>query len=316
MNAKFPFERLLSGSGRTLIHVVLLGIGAIYIFPFVWMLGTSFKTPGEFFSLGLRPIPKGEWQWSNFTEAWVTANFGQYFLNTALLAVSVTALVVVLTAMAAYALSRLNVPFKPVILGAVFLTFFLPSGIFNIIPIYDIVQNLGLLNSLGAPILVLTGGQMVFNTLLFYGYMRTMPHEIEEAAVIDGASVHQRFRYVVLADGGADGGDGGAFHLYQHLERLFRAARVYALSSRATHPGRGHVRLCGRRQPTVDAAVCGRDHQHFAHHLRVYLVARQVYRSVCGGGEDVGVRSRLLVAAKPQTAYEQGRVRLRERGRR
>ena len=198
MNDKFSFERLLGGSGQTLLHVALLGIGAVYIFPFVWMLGTSLKTPSEFFTLGIRPFPKGEWQWSNFTEAWVTANFGQYFLNTAILAVSVTALVVLLTAMAAYALTRLQVPGKPVILGAIFLTFFLPSGIFNIIPIYDIIQNLGLLNSLGAVILVITGGQMVFNTLLFYGYMRTMPQEIEEAAVIDGASVHQRFLQVVL----------------------------------------------------------------------------------------------------------------------
>lgn len=198
MNNKFSFERLLGGSGQTLLHVALLGIGAIYIFPFVWMLGTSLKTPSEFFTLGLRPFPTGEWQWSNFTKAWVTANFGQYFLNTALLAVSVTTLVVLLTAMAAYALTRLKVPGKPIILGAIFLTFFLPSGIFNIIPIYDIIQNLGLLNSLGAVVLVITGGQMVFNTLLFYGYMRTMPQEIEEAAVIDGASVHQRFLQVVL----------------------------------------------------------------------------------------------------------------------
>lgn len=198
MNAKVLFERLLGGSGQMLLHIALLGIGAIYIFPFIWMLGTSLKTPGEFFSLGIRPFPAGEWQWSNFAEAWVTANFGQYFLNTALLAVSVTALVVLLTAMAAYALTRLSVPGKPIILGAIFLTFFLPSGIFNIIPIYDVIQNLGLLNSLGAVILVITGGQMVFNTLLFFGYMRTMPQEIEEAAIIDGASVHQRFLWVVL----------------------------------------------------------------------------------------------------------------------
>jgi ABC-type sugar transport system permease subunit len=52
------------------------------------------------------------------------------------------------------------------------------------------VHRLGMLNSLGAVILVLVAGGMVFNTLLFYGYMRTMPKEIEEAAVIDGASVH------------------------------------------------------------------------------------------------------------------------------
>ena len=100
--------------------------------------------------------------------------------------------------MAAYALTRLDVPFKPVILGTILLTFFLPSGIFNIIPVYDLVNKLGLLNSLGAVILVVAAGNMVFNTLLFFGYLRTVPKAIEEAAIIDGANVHQRFRHVIL----------------------------------------------------------------------------------------------------------------------
>lgn len=195
---RFPFEHLLSGSGRVLLHLALTAIGIVYIFPFIWMVGTSLKSPSEFFSLGLRPFPVGEWRWSNFAETWVRANFGRYFINTAILAVSVTLLVVLLTAMASYALTRLKVPGSRVVMALILLTFFLPSGIFNIIPVYRIVTNLGLLNSLGAVILVLVAGGMVFNTLLFYGYMRTMPSEIEEAAVIDGATVHQRFFQVVL----------------------------------------------------------------------------------------------------------------------
>jgi ABC-type glycerol-3-phosphate transport system permease component len=160
-------------------------------------LGTAFKTPSEFFSLGINPFPAGEWQWSNFVNAWVKANFGRYFLNSVIISVGVTALVVLFTSMAAYALTRLRVPFAGLILGFIVLTMFLPSG-YTIIPTVTIVQRLGMLNSLGAVILVLVAGGMVFNTLLFYGYMRTMPREIEEAAVIDGASVHQRFRNVIL----------------------------------------------------------------------------------------------------------------------
>lgn len=195
---RFPFESLLYGWRRTLLHLVLIAIGIAYIFPFIWMIGTAFKTPSEFFSQGINPFPTGDWRWSNFAETWVRANFGRYFLNTAILAVTVTVSVVILTSMAAYALTRLKVPFSRVIMSMILLTFFLPSGIFNIIPVYDLITRLGLLNSLGAVILVLTAGGMVFNTLLFYGYMSTMPKEIEEAAVIDGATVHQRFFQVVI----------------------------------------------------------------------------------------------------------------------
>ncbi len=198
MERRFPYESLLGGSGKILLHIFLIGVGLIYIFPFFWMLGTAFKTPTEFFTRGVNPFPAGEWQWQNFRDTWIRANFSQYFLNTTILAVSVTVLVVLLTAMAAYALTRLDVPFAPVVMGLILLTFFLPSGIFNIIPVFDLVNKLGLLNSLGAVVLVLTAGGMVFNTLLFYGYMKTMPKEIEEAAVIDGATVHQRFRHVII----------------------------------------------------------------------------------------------------------------------
>lgn len=193
----FRFEGLLGGPGQWILHLVLMTIGLIYIFPFIWMLGTAFKTPSEFFSSGINPFPSGEWQWSKFVNAWVKANFGRYFLNSVIISVGVTALVVLFTSMAAYALTRLRVPFGGVILGFIVLTMFLPSG-YTIIPTVTIVQRLGMLNSLGAVILVLVAGGMVFNTLLFYGYMRTMPKEIEEAAVIDGASVHQRFRNVIL----------------------------------------------------------------------------------------------------------------------
>jgi raffinose/stachyose/melibiose transport system permease protein len=193
----FRFEGLLGGPGQLLLHVVLITIGIIYIFPFIWMLGTAFKTPQEFFELGIRPFPTGEWQWQNFSNAWVKANFGRYFLNSVIVSVLVTTLVVLLTAMAAYALTRLKVPFGGVVMGFIVMTLFLPSG-YTILPTVTIVQKIGMLNSLGAVILVLVAGGMVFNTLLFYGYMRTMPKEIEEAATIDGATVHQRFFNVVI----------------------------------------------------------------------------------------------------------------------
>jgi raffinose/stachyose/melibiose transport system permease protein len=196
-SSRFVFDFLLAGTGKTLLHTFLLIVGFVYIFPFIWMVGTSLKTPSEFFNLGIQVFPAGEWQWDNFRVAWEEANFSQYFLNTVFLAVTNTTTVLFLTSMAAFALSRLNIPGKKYILGAITVTFFLPQG-YTILPVFQIVKGLGMLNTLWAVVLVMTAGSQIFNTFLFYGYMRTIPHEIEEAAIIDGASVLQRYFYVVL----------------------------------------------------------------------------------------------------------------------
>jgi raffinose/stachyose/melibiose transport system permease protein len=193
----FMFEGLLSGAGKTLLHIVLLGIGVIYLYPFIWMVGSSLKTDREFFSLELQPFPAGDYQWSSFGAAWEKANFSQYFLNTVLYSVSTTILVLLITSLAAYSLSRLRVPGYKLVIGLLGLTFFMPQG-YTIIPVFRIVRDLGLLNTYGAVILVSTAGGMVLNTLLFYGYFRSIPTEIEEAAVIDGASIPQRYLRIVL----------------------------------------------------------------------------------------------------------------------
>jgi ABC-type glycerol-3-phosphate transport system permease component len=193
----FIFEPFLSGGGQLILHAVLLGIGFVYVFPFIWMVGTSFKSAGEFFTLGVKVFPEGEWQWANLEAAWIGANFSQYFLNTVVVAVSVTFFVILFTSMAAFSISRLNTPGRNIVLGIIAVTFFMPSG-YTILPTFEIIKTIGMLNSLGAVILVMAAGGMAFNTVLFYGYLRTIPHEVEEAAIIDGASVWQRYRYVVM----------------------------------------------------------------------------------------------------------------------
>lgn len=196
-DGEFLFQGLLSGTGKTLVHVLLLGIGLVYLFPFFWMIGSSLKTDREFFKLGLDPLPAGNYQWDNFVTAWDKANFSQYFVNTVFYSISTTIFVVLLASLAAYALCRLKIPGYQIILGILAMTFFMPQG-YTIIPVFRIVRDIGLLNTRWAVVLVSTAGGMVVNTLLFYGYFRSIPHEIEEAAIIDGASVPQRYWRIVL----------------------------------------------------------------------------------------------------------------------
>lgn len=179
-----------------MIHVVLLGLGFLYVYPFIWMVGSSLKSPAGFFTQGINALPDIEPQWQNFERAWVQANFGLYLQNTVMIAVATTFFSLLFSSITAYTLARLRIPGKSIVVGLIGITFLLPRG-YTILPIFEIVQKLGLLDTIWSVVLVLTTGNMLFATFLFYGFMRTIPLELEEAAIIDGASVWQRYLYVI-----------------------------------------------------------------------------------------------------------------------
>jgi ABC-type glycerol-3-phosphate transport system permease component len=182
--------------GHLLIHLALIAGGLIWVYPFLWTLGSSLKSPSGFFDEGLNVIPK-EFEWSNYVNAWNEASFGQYFFNTVFISVCTVVLTLMFTSMAGYVLARRSFPGKKIIIGLIALTLFLPQG-YTIIPVFDIIQRLGLLNTLWAIILVQTAGGMIFSTFLFMGYFTTMNHELEDAARVDGAGFNQLFWRVMF----------------------------------------------------------------------------------------------------------------------
>ncbi len=170
---------------RLLFGVGLVAVGLVYAYPFLWMVAGSLKGRADLFAHGLRLLPS-QLVWNNYAEAWRTAGFDVYLRNSALVTVTATLITLVLTSMAGYALARSDFPGKRVVLVTVVLTLFLPKG-YTIIPIFDLVRRLGLLNTLWSVILVEAAMGMVVNTFLFTGYFGTLPYELEEAARIDGA---------------------------------------------------------------------------------------------------------------------------------
>lgn len=184
------------GLGQTITHIILLVGGFFWVYPFLWALGSSLKSNAGFLDEGLSIFPK-ELQWSNYASAWNDASFSQYFLNTVIVTVFTVGFTLLLTSMAGYALARTRFPGKNVLLVGIAVTFFLPSG-YTIIPVFDLVQRSGLLNTLWGVILVETAGNMVFSTFLFMGYFATMEHELEDAARVDGATFNQLFWQIML----------------------------------------------------------------------------------------------------------------------
>lgn len=175
--------------------LILLPIGFGWIYPFLWMVSAGFKSSSEIFA-GLSLIPSDP-QPSNFSRAWTEARIGEYFLNTVIVTVGSIAIVLVSVSMIGYVLGRYQFPGKKLIIVLFAITVFLPEG-YTIIPIFELVNRLGLANSLAGVTLAQAGGAHVVMVLLFAGYFAQLPREMEEAAVVDGAGFVRVFWEIML----------------------------------------------------------------------------------------------------------------------
>lgn len=174
----------------------LLVFAGFWVYPFVWVLSASVKDQLEVFTAGLGLVPE-TFVWENYQRAWVDASFSKYMLNTLIVTVMTVLLVVIRCAMAGYVLARYQFIGRKVVVGVLVATLFVPAG-YTIIPVVEVTQRLGLLNSLTGMIIALAGGGHVAAVLLYMGYFRGIPRELEEAAVIDGAGFLTIFFRVMM----------------------------------------------------------------------------------------------------------------------
>ncbi|MFD0678550.1 MULTISPECIES: carbohydrate ABC transporter permease [unclassified Paenibacillus] len=181
---------------QPLLHVALLSIGLVWIYPFIWMIFSSFKDNVEYISSGLSLLPK-HFLWENYARAWEVANFSSYFKNSIILTFFAVIIVVVLCALTGYALGRVDFPGKKLFIVAITATMFIPKG-YTIIPVYQVVKSLGLLNTMPGVILAESSGAHVLFILLFTSYFQGLPKELEEASEIDGCGFFRTFWQVML----------------------------------------------------------------------------------------------------------------------
>jgi ABC-type glycerol-3-phosphate transport system permease component len=174
-----------------------LAIGClIWIYPFLWMVAASLKTSAEVFTKGLDLLP-GNPQWENYERAWDDAQFAKYLLNTVIVTVCTVVVVVVRCAMAGYAIARHDFRGRRIVMGVLIATLFVPAG-YTIIPLVDLAQRLGMLNSLTGMVLAMSGAAHVAAILLYVGYFRGIPKELTESALLDGAGFATVFFRIML----------------------------------------------------------------------------------------------------------------------
>lgn len=179
-----------------LTHLILILVSFVWIYPFIWMVSASFKTQDEIFSQGLNLIPKN-FNFDNFIRAWNNANFEAYFLNSIIVTVSTVLLVLILSAMMGYVMGRYEFKGKKAVLIIFLASMVIPLG-FTIIPIYQAIKALGLMNTRLGLILAESGGSHIIFILLFAGFFKEIPKELEEAAIMDGCGFLRIFINIML----------------------------------------------------------------------------------------------------------------------
>ncbi len=174
--------------------IVLAAIALVIVFPFIWMLFTSFKPEAQIAQYPPMLLPD-TWTLENYVNVWSRIPFARLFLNSIILAGGVTAISLLLDAMAAYALSRLDFPGRDVIFVIVLIALMLPFQVM-FIPLFVIVHDLGMLDSYSG--LIVPRATNAFGIFMLRQFFMTLPRELDEAARIDGTSEWGIFWKIIL----------------------------------------------------------------------------------------------------------------------
>lgn len=161
--------------------VILLG-SFIMIFPFIWMILSAFKTPGDVYAYPPKWLPS-QWNLDNFKKVFEMIPFWTYYGNSIFTAVVETFLQIGMSILAAYALTKLRFPGRNFIYSFLQSSMFVPAVV-TIIPTFLIVSKMGLVNTYAGIILPQIMG--AFTTMLIMSFFVSVPNELLEAARIDG----------------------------------------------------------------------------------------------------------------------------------
>jgi arabinogalactan oligomer/maltooligosaccharide transport system permease protein len=186
---------------RVAVHLGLLLFTIATLYPVLWVLKMAL-TPGQAFTVGLSPIPE-QVTLANFSDVVLTSDtsgswlFFHQLFNSLLVASATAVLGLAMSTTSAYALSRWAFPGREPGLEAFLVTQMFP-GVVMAIPLYLLLDALHLLDSLAGLVLVYATTSVPFSTWTLKGYFDTLPKELEEAAILDGASRWMTFTRIVL----------------------------------------------------------------------------------------------------------------------
>src|SRR6266851_4701397 len=174
--------------GRAMrIYIPLLALLAVTLFPFYWMAVTSFKSASELFDFSVSPLWVREPTLAWYQHLLTQTNFPHWAFNTALVAIVSTLISLFCSVLAGYSLARLRYRGADSIGWGIFVTYLVPPTLL-FLPLTFVIRELHLFNNLWALILTYPTFLIPFCTWMLMGFFKGIPHELEEAALVDGAT--------------------------------------------------------------------------------------------------------------------------------
>lgn len=189
--------RKWSKSHRLLTHAVLIAGSLITLYPLLWMLSASFKPQDEIFSSS--SLIPSEISFDGYISGWsgLSVGFDTFFLNSLIITSLAITGNLIACSLAAFAFARLQFVGRRVLFGAVLLTMMLPYHV-TLIPQYVLFFNLGWINTILPLVVPKFLAADAFFIFLMVQFFRSIPFEIQEAAMIDGCNPFQIYRHVIM----------------------------------------------------------------------------------------------------------------------
>lgn len=176
------------------LELVMLAVALVVGFPVYVLVNLAVRAPSDTSS----PIaPTTSPTVDNFVQAWQQGALGGALVNSALVTAGSVVIVLIVSSLAAYPLARVTARWSRGMFLLIMLGLVLPFQL-AALPLYQTMRDLGLLGSVWGLILFYSGLQVPFTTFLYVGFLRALPRDFEDAALIDGCSPLQSFRYVVF----------------------------------------------------------------------------------------------------------------------
>jgi multiple sugar transport system permease protein len=188
--------RLIRQLRKGFVYLLLLAGAVLTTVPLLFMVATALKANVYIIETPPQFIPRNP-TFQNFVDAWSLNNFGLFFTNSLIVAISTTILSVLLSAMMAYAFARFVFPGKSLFFFSLLLTLMIP-GLMLVIPQFLLAKTLGLLDSRLGLVFVYIATSLALNTYLLRAFFEQLPIELEQAAEVDGASHLVIFTRIVI----------------------------------------------------------------------------------------------------------------------
>jgi multiple sugar transport system permease protein len=179
---------------RLALHASLIAGSVVMLLPFLWMVSTSLKTPNEIFTYPPIWIPS-PLVWENYAQTVSVMPFGRFYLNSLIVAASVTVLQLLTASLAAFAFARLRFRGREALFLLYLATLMIPFQV-TMIPNFILIRFLGWFDSYQA--LILPPAFSAFSTFLMRQYFLGIPTELDDAARLDGASSFRIWWQIIL----------------------------------------------------------------------------------------------------------------------